>query len=79
MSQDDKTPRSNGSILRGNYSVKSDNDPNLAAKSVEKNDQLRRTEEFEQAARERIGGSIAFVTKLKDKDKDPLFWDGEDN
>ena len=37
------------------------------------------TDEFERRARERIGGSIAFVSRIKDDRKDPLFWDGDDD
>lgn len=68
-----------GTVLRGNFSVKGSNKPGLAVETNEKSEELRRTEEFERAARERIGGSIAFVTKLKDTSKDPLFWDGEED
>ena len=65
-----------GTMLRGNFQPRGSNNPDLAAAGSEKSDQLRRTEEFEKAARERIGGSIAFVTKLKGKD--PLVWDGDE-
>lgn len=32
----------------------------------------------ENAARAQIGGSIAFVTRLKEKEADPLFFDEDD-
>ena len=67
-----------GTVLRGNFPVKGSNQPGLAVETDRKSEELRRTEEFESAARGRIGGSIAFVTKLKDTTKDPLFWDGKD-
>ncbi len=78
MSDQPNDVKGTGTVLRGNYSVQAANDPKLAAASNDKSDQTRRTEEFEKAARQRIGGSIAFVTKLKDN-KDPLFWDGEES
>jgi len=68
-----------GTLLRGNFSPKSANSPDIAVEHNEKSAEVRSIEEFENAARERIGGSIAFVTRLKNKNSDPLVWDGDDN
>lgn len=66
-----------GTVLRGNFTPRGGNDSGLTPDANERRDALRRTEEFEKAARDRIGGSIAFVTRLKDGD--PLLWDGDDD
>ena len=67
-----------GTVLRGNFTPTGATNPDLQAVSVEKSAVTRATEEFEKAARERIGGSIAFVTRLKDPKKDVLFFEGDD-
>ncbi len=78
MSDNDKAEIvGGGTVLRGNFTPRGGNDPDLAPDASLKSDALRRTEEFEKAARERIGGSIAFVTRLK-HGGDPLLWDGDD-
>ena len=68
-----------GTVLRGNFAPRSADDPALSSAEPAPDEALRTIEEFELAARERIGGSIAFVTRLKDKDKDVLFWDGDED
>ena len=77
MSKDNTTVTGAGSVLRGNFVAKGANNHDLVADTGEMTDARRRTEAFEKAARERIGGSIAFVTKLRDGREDVLFWDGE--
>jgi len=64
-----------GSVLRGNYGLDREEGIQAPEKDSPKNNDL--TETFEQRARDRIGGSIAFVTKTR-KDADTLFWDGEE-
>lgn len=59
------------SVLGGNYQVAPATVGGLAQPQSEGRDL---TEELEQKARARIGGSIAFVTRLKDEKKDPLFF-----
>ena len=68
-----------GTVLRGNFAPRAGNKPELAAPSRERSDAERRTEEFETEARANIGGSIAFVTRLKDERKDVLLWDGDED
>lgn len=68
-----------GTLLRGNFSPRAANSPGIAVEKDEKSAEIRSIEEFESAARERIGGSIAFVTRLKNTKGDPLMWDGDDN
>ena len=68
-----------GTLLRGNFAPRGSNDPSLAVAETGKSGDHRLTEDYENAAREKIGGSIAFVTKLKDSSKDVLFWDGEED
>ena len=68
-----------GTVLRGNFAPRAGNNPGLAAPSREISDAERRTEDFEKEARARIGGSIAFVTRLKDERKDVLLWDGDED
>ncbi|MEE9250329.1 MAG: hypothetical protein V3U93_04290 [Alphaproteobacteria bacterium] len=77
MSEQKDSVIGSGTVLRGNFAPRGSNDPRLSASGATKSEALRRTEEFEKAARERIGGSIAFVTRLKDGDA--LFWNGEDD
>ena len=67
-----------GTLLRGNFSPKAANSPGIAVEQNEKSAEIRSIEEFENAARERIGGSIAFVTRLKNTKGDSLVWDGDD-
>ena len=67
-----------GTLLCGNFAPRGANRPELAAPTRESSAADRRTEDFERAARARIGGSIAFVSRLKDKRKDVLFWDGDE-
>jgi hypothetical protein len=63
-------------VLRGNYDVGAAkvagirSDPGTGGANL--------TAEMERRARERIGGSIAFVTRLGGKDRDPLLWDGDE-
>ena len=73
----DKDVIGKGTLLRGNFAPRGSNDPSIAVADTGKSVDL--TEDFENAAREMIGGSIAFVTKLKDSSQDVLFWDGEDD
>jgi len=68
-----------GTLLRGNFSPKAANSADIGVEHNEKSAEVRSIEEFESAARERIGGSIAFVTRLKKPDADPLMWDGDNN
>jgi hypothetical protein len=68
-----------GTVLRGNFAPRAGNKPELAAPGREKSDAERRTEDFEKEARARIGGSIAFVTRLKDERQDVLLWDGNED
>ena len=66
-----------GTLLRGNFSPKAANSADIGVEHNEKSAEVRSIEEFENAARERIGGSIAFVTRLKNPKSDPLMWDGD--
>ena len=68
-----------GTVLRGNFAARGSNRAELQAKATEKDEHARLTEEFERAARDRIGGSIAFVTRLRNAKADALFWDGEED
>jgi hypothetical protein len=79
MSDKDTNVTGVGTVLRGNFATRGSNSAELQAKTAEKDEQTRLTEEFERAARERIGGSIAFVRKLKNAKADVLFWDGEED
>ena len=64
-----------GTVLRGNFAPRRSNSPELEAQTAKPDEQTRLAEDFERAARDRIGGSIAFVTRLKKAGKDPLIWD----
>ena len=75
MSDKDTNVTGAGTVLRGNFATRGSNRVELQAKAAEKDEQTQLTEEFERAARERIGGSIAFVTKLKNTKGDAMFWD----
>ncbi len=68
-----------GSVLRGNFAPRGANDPELRKVETEKSEEVRQIEEFEQAARDRIGGSIAFVTRLKNNGGDALLWDEDED
>ena len=59
------------SVLKGNYEkiVKPDRDYSQREETE--------VEKFEREATAKIGGSIAFVTKLKDGKPAPMFWDGD--
>ena len=67
-----------GTVLRGNFAPRGSNSPEIEAQTAKPDEQTRLAEDFERAARDRIGGSIAFVTRLKKAGKDPLFWDEDD-
>jgi len=68
-----------GTLLRGNFTPKKAIAPNLSAPVRTNTAERSMTDEFERRARERIGGSIAFVSRITDDRKDPLFWDGDDD
>ncbi len=78
MSDKDTNVTGAGTVLRGNFAARGSNSADIQAKAAEKDEQTQLTEEFERAARERIGGSIAFVTRLKNGKSDSMFWDGEE-
>ena len=67
-----------GTVLRGNFAPRRSNSSAIEAPTAKPDEETRLVEDFERAARERIGGSIAFVTRLKKAGKDPLFWDEDD-
>lgn len=77
MSENVKSKSDAASVLRGNYTPANDGAEGLKADQVAKNSEVRRIEEFENAARAKIGGSISFVTKLKGDKSDALLWDGD--
>ena len=79
MKKENETVIGKGTVLRGNFAPRGSNKGELSAEPRQKTDEVRRTEEFEKVARERIGGSIAFVTRFKEGDQDPLLWEGEDD
>lgn len=77
---DDKAPVFGaGTVLRGNFAPRKSNAEGLAAPARPEDAAGSVTAEFERRARARIGGSIAFVSRIKDQSKDPLFWDGDDD
>ena len=78
MSKEEKFVIGAGTIMRGNYALKNQNKAEIFSSTVEKSAETLLTEDFEKRAREQIGGSIAFVTKLKNSKHDVLLWDGED-
>ena len=64
-----------GTVLRGNFVPKGSENPELKADTPGADETMRSVEEFEQAARGRIGGSIAFVTRLAGQKGSPLLLD----
>ena len=79
MSDRDTSVTGAGTLLRGNFAARGSNRAELQAKTAEKDELTQPTEEFERAARDRIGGNIAFVTRLEKAGKDPLFWNEDDD